>query len=338
MSTGEASMGALYPLRFEPLFQYRLWGGRRLGPWMKATLPGGDDNSIGEAWILSDRKDHASPVAEGPLKGRTLTELMAEAKDALLGRFAGRFDRFPLLLKFLDVEQMLSVQVHPRDDQTALIPAGDSGKTEAWVVLEADAKSRIYAGLKPDTDAKALKTLNARTVDEHLASFRPAIGQAVLIEAGTVHSLGDGVMVFEVQENSDTTFRLYDWDHVDPKTGKPRDLQVDEALQSVNFDQGRIGPVTPKVETAAPARRERVFDNAHFILDRVESDQPFAVGAADEPRVVVCVDGQGALEHGGERYAAERGAVFLLPASVGACQIHPAGAMTVLDVAIPEQP
>ena len=338
MSTGAAITGPLYPLRFEPLFQYRLWGGRRLGPWMQATLPGGDDNPIGEAWILSDRKDHASPVAEGPLKGRTLTELMAEAKDALLGRFAGRFDRFPLLLKFLDVEQMLSVQVHPRDDQAALIPAGDSGKTEAWVVLEADPKSRIYAGLKPDTDAKALKALNTQTVDEHLSSFRPAAGQAVLIEAGTVHSLGDGVMVFEVQENSDTTFRLYDWDHVDPKTGKPRDLQVDKALQSVNFGQGEIGPVTSRVEPAGPTRRERVFDNAHFVLDRVAGDQPFAVGATDEPRVVVCIDGHGELEHGGERHAAERGAVFLLPASVGACRLLPQGAMTVLDVAIPEQP
>src|SRR5271170_2410746 len=107
----------LYPLSFAPIFQYRLWGGRRLGDWMDVTLPGGADNTIGEAWILSDREDHASAVAEGPLKGTTLTELIKTAPRGLLGRFAGKVDRFPLLLKFLDVEQMLSVQVHPRDDQ-----------------------------------------------------------------------------------------------------------------------------------------------------------------------------------------------------------------------------
>ena len=328
----------LYPLSFEPIFQYRLWGGRRLGGWMDKTLPGGEDNTIGEAWILSDRKDHASAVTEGPLKGRTLTDLMRQAPKALLGRFAGRFDRFPLLLKFLDVEQMLSVQVHPRDDQTALIPKGDTGKTEAWVVLEADAKGRIYAGLKPHTDAAALKGLNQDTVDEHLASFRPEVGQAVLIQAGTVHSLGDGVMVFEVQENSDTTFRLYDWNHVDPKTHKPRDLQVDEALQSVNFDQGVIRPVTPKVEEAKPERRERVFDNRHFHLDRIAGDQPFEVGAEDEPRILVCIEGSSVVEHQGVRHILKRGGVMLLPASVGPCRLRPEGKTTVLDVAIPDRP
>ena len=327
---------ALYPLRFEPLFQYRLWGGRRLGAWMGAALPGAEDNTIGEAWILSDRKDHASPVAEGPLKGKTLSELMADAGQALLGRFAGRFDRFPLLLKFLDVEQMLSVQVHPRDDQVALIPAGDTGKTEAWVVLEADAKSRIYAGLKPHTDAATLRALNTATVDEHLASFEPQVGQAVLIQAGTVHSLGDGVMVFEVQENSDTTFRLYDWDHVDPKTGKRRDLQIEKALESVNFDQGVISPVTPAVQTTAPVRHEQLLDNAHFRVERISGAQAFDVGVADEPRVIVCVDGSGELEHADARYAMERGAVFLTPASIGACRLHPKGPITVLDISIPD--
>jgi len=343
ISMADLSPSSLYPLSFEPIFQYRLWGGRRLGDWMDKALPGGDDNTIGEAWILSDRSDHASPVADGPLKGATLTDLMRRVPEALLGRFAGRFERFPLLLKFLDVEKMLSVQVHPRDDQTALIPEGDSGKTEAWVVLEADEGGRIYAGLKPHTDAAALKTLAQDTVDDHLASFRPEVGQAVLIEAGTVHSLGDGVMVFEVQENSDTTFRLYDWNHVDPKTHKPRDLQVEEALQSVNFDQGVIRPVRPKpvkptAEEAQPERREQVFDNAHFRLDRITGDQPFAVGAENEPRILVCAAGKGAVEHGGGRHGLKRGGVMLLPASIGVCRFRPDGEATVLDIAIPDHP
>jgi mannose-6-phosphate isomerase len=209
----------LYPLRFAPMFQYRLWGGRDLGEFMNTDLPG--DDPIGEAWILSDRADFASKIENGPLAGRTLTDLMRTRKSDVLGRQAARFDRFPLLLKFLDVEKMLSVQVHPRDDQTDLIPAGDTGKTEAWVVLRAKPEGRIYAGLKPGTTAQDLRALNADSADSHLASFKPEAGQGVMIEAGTVHSLGDGVMVFEVQENSDVTFRLYDWGHVDTRTGQP---------------------------------------------------------------------------------------------------------------------
>jgi mannose-6-phosphate isomerase len=326
---------ALYPLSFEPLFQYRLWGGRRLGGWMDKPLP---DGPIGEAWILSDRKDMASVVSDGPLKGTTLPQLMAGSKDAILGDLAVRFERFPLLLKFLDVEQMLSVQVHPRDDQAELIPAGDTGKTEAWVVLEADAKGRIYAGLKGDTDAQDLRDLTAKTADDHLASFKPAPGQGVLIEAGTVHSLGDGVLVFEVQENSDTTFRVYDWDHVDAQTGKPRELQVDKALACIDFTQGPITPVEPVPEPKGPVRRERYFDNAHFRLWRLRGEDPFEVGAAAEPRILVCAEGAGAVEHSGADFPMKRGGVTLLPASLGPCRFRPAGAVTLFEIAVPERP
>lgn len=325
---------SLYPLRFDPIFQYRLWGGRRLGDWMNRPLPG--DDAIGEAWVLSDRDDQASQVAEGPLKGTTITALMVQSRDQILGELSHRFERFPLLLKFLDVEKMLSVQVHPRDDQKELIPKGDTGKTEAWVVLEADAKSRIYAGLKPHTTAAELGALTTDTADDHLASFEPKIGQGVLIEAGTVHSLGDGVMVFEVQENSDTTFRLYDWDHVDEKTGKPRDLQVDKALACVNFAQGAIGPVTPAVETTAPIRTEQIFNNRHFALRRFESAAPFTVGVEGRPRVLVCVGGAGVVEYDGADYSMERGAVTLLPASIGPCRFRPAPTVTLLEIATPD--
>jgi mannose-6-phosphate isomerase len=322
---------ALYPLRFDPIFQYRLWGGRRLGDWMNRPLP---DGPIGEAWILSDRDDHASKVVDGALKGKTITELMAQSKSAILGDFADHFDKFPLLLKFLDVKQMLSVQVHPRDDQKDLIPAGDTGKTEAWVVLEADEKSRIYAGLKSHTTAEELKTLTTQSADHHLSSFKPKVGQGVQIDAGTVHSLGDGVMVFEVQENSDVTFRLYDWDHIDEKTGKPRDLQIDKALACINLDQGEITPVTPAVEETAPVRREQYFNNPHFALTRVKGATPFDVGVPGAPRILVCVEGEGAVAYNGEHYAMERGAVVLLPAAIGVCSFKPKSPVTLLDIAI----
>ena len=227
----------LYPLRFAPIYQYRIWGGRRLADLLTEPLP--DNDPIGEAWILSDRDDHASCIANGQLKGQTISQLMEHWPVQLMGKLAGRFSRFPLLLKFLDARELLSVQVHPSDQQKDYIPAGEHGKTEAWVVLEAGQESRIYAGLKPGTTADNLRqAITNGTVADHLAYFTPKPGNAVFLPAGTVHALGGDIVVFEVQQNSDVTFRLYDWNHVDAKTGKPRALQVDQAFACIDFCTG----------------------------------------------------------------------------------------------------
>lgn len=326
-------MPLLHPLRFEPIYQYRLWGGRRLADWLTAPLPG--DGPIGEAWLLSDRDDHPSCVAEGPFKGRTIAQLMERSAEDILGRLSPRFNRFPLLLKFLDVTGMLSVQVHPSDTNRELIPQGETGKTEAWVVLEAEPGSRVYAGLKSGTTAADLRALSTQTVDNHLASFSPRRGQGLLIEAGVVHTLGGGVVIFEVQENSDVTFRLYDWDHIDPHTGHPRALQVEQALACVDFAQGAIIPVDETIKAVAS---ERLFDCSHFQLWRLQSTASFPVGAANAPRVLVCIDGAGHIEHAGSDYAMEKGAVVLMPAVVGVCRFRPEGPVTLLEIAVPEIP
>ena len=331
----------LYPLRFEPSYQYRLWGGRRLANLLSAPLPG--DGPIGEAWLLSDRDDHPSLVAEGLLKGRTLGQLMTQSPEQLLGNLAGRFQRFPLLLKFLDVQKTLSVQVHPSDCQTDYIPVGESGKTEAWVVLEAGPDSRIYAGLKPGTTAGDLRRpIAGKTVADDLAGFQPSLGDAILVQAGTVHSLGD-VVVFEVQENSDVTFRLYDWDHLDPKTGKHRPLQVAQALACLDFAQVALGPTAPVIEAAAPVieaaapvRRERLIVCEHFGMWRLHADSPFTVGAAGTPHIMVCLAGDGRLEYEGTPYAVAKGDTMLLPAVVGACVFQPRGGVTLLEISLPE--
>ena len=154
--------------------------------------------------------------------------------------------------------------------------------------------------------------------------------------AGTVHSLGD-VVVFEVQENSDVTFRLYDWDHIDKKTGKPRPLQVEQAMACVDLEQVAVGPVTPVMETATPARRERLLQCPQFTVWRIRGDAPFDVGAADLPRVLVSIAGEGVIDYAGKHYPIGRGDVVLLPAEVGVCSCRPAGGeVTVLEVALPE--
>jgi mannose-6-phosphate isomerase len=261
---------------------------------------------------------------------------MEQFPEEILGGLAGRFGRFPLLLKFLDVRELLSLQVHPADDRKDLLPAGETGKTEAWVVLEAGAKARIYAGLKPGTTADDLRRAVASgVVADNVASFVPKQGDGVLVPAGTVHSLGD-VVVFEIQENSDVTFRLDDWGHVDPRTGRPRALQVDQALSAIDVSQGAVKPVSPVLGETTPVERELLFDCDYFRLWRLCGQSPFAVGAAGAPRVLVCLEGTGRVEHGGETYAAGKGDVLLLPAAVGVCAFRPSGPVTLLEVALPE--
>ncbi|HEY0340434.1 MAG TPA: type I phosphomannose isomerase catalytic subunit [Steroidobacteraceae bacterium] len=324
----------LYPLRFEPIYQYRVWGGRRLASLLSTRLPG--DDPVGEAWVLSDRDDQASRVADGPLRGKTLRELLAQSPQQLLGELSGRFSRFPLLLKFLDVRTRFSVQVHPSDAHEKLVSAGDTGKTEAWVVLEEGPDARVFAGLKPGVSADRLREAIANgTVADQLANFTPKPADVVFIRAGTVHSLSD-VIVFEVQQNSDLTFRLYDWDQCDPKTGQPRPLQVEQALACIDFEQGAVGPVTPVLEQAHPILREKLVQCDQFGMTRITAQVPFIVGAAALPRVLVCLAGEGRLEHAGGNYPFCKGAVLLLPAVVGECWCRPRGGLSVLEVSLPE--
>jgi len=331
----EVPMTPFYPLRFTPIYQYRIWGGRRLSSWLSTPLPSG--GPIGEAWLLSDRDDYSSTVADGPLRGRTISQLMEQSPQLLIGSLSRRFKRFPLLLKFLDVQKMLSVQVHPSDDNTNLIPDGETGKTEAWVVLEAAPDSHVYAGLRRSgVTAEILRTLSKVTINDNLASLTPQRGQGILIEAGVVHSLGDGVLVFEIQENSDVTFRLYDWDHIDPKTGGPRPLQIEQAIACIDLTQGAILPSVPTADVTHPDRREQLFDDRHFRVWRFQGAASFAVGAADEMRVLVCLAGVGTLDHDGNEYTMERGAVMLVPAAVGACCFRPERDVTLLEIAVPD--
>ena len=313
----------LYPLRFEPIFEYRLWGGRRLASLLATPLPG--VAPIGEAWILSDRDEHPSVVADGPLKGKTIRQLLDQSREGLLGRHSGHLRRFPLLLKFLDVTKRLSVQVHPSDAHKGLIPAGDTGKDEAWVVLSEGPEARIYAGLKAGGCEQDLRQAIANgTVPGQLTSFVPKPGNGVFIPAGTVHSLSD-VVVLEVQENSDVTFRIYDWDHIDPRSGQRRPLQVDEALACIDYKQSGIRPLIPLKEEIHPVLRENLVQCDHFAMTRLTGETPFAVGKAGTPRTLVCLEGGGQLQHAGTNYSFGRGDLLLLAAEVGACSCRPHG-------------
>jgi mannose-6-phosphate isomerase len=325
----------LYPIRFEPIYQYRIWGGRQLADLLSAPLP--DNEPIGEAWALSDRKDHASLVANGPLRGQTIGQLMKTFPEQMMGKLVGKFDRFPLLLKFLDAHERLSVQVHPSDGQKDFLPEGEQGKTEAWVVLKSGPESRVYEGLKSGTTAENLRQSIAKgTIEEHLHYFTPKKGDGAFLPAGTVHALGGDVVVFEVQQNSDVTFRLYDWNHIDAKTGKPRPLQIDQAIACIDFTQGEKAPVTPVLEEQESVLRERIFECEHFRLWRLKGKLPFTVGEKEIPRILVCIDGEGVLKNNQTSYSIRKGDVWLLPAIVGSCLLCPNTTIRLLEIALPE--
>jgi mannose-6-phosphate isomerase len=326
----------MYPLRFGPIYEYRLWGGRRLSNLLSEPLPG--DGPIGEAWILSDRDDHMSHVTNEPFRGRSLGELWEQFPTELMGESSRIFPHFPLLLKFLDCQRMLSVPVHPTAANMDLVPAGATPKTEAWVVLEAEAESRIIAGLKPGTTpVNLLQAIATGKLADRLSSFTPKAGDAVFIPAGTVHTLGNNVVVFEIQQNSGVTFRLYDWGHVDAQTGKPRELQVDQAIACIDFKNGAAGRVSPTVEARTPVDRERLFNCDFFRLWRLHGESPFNVGAPGELRLLLCLEGAGQVEYNGSSYGVGKGEVWLLPAEVGDCAFHPQSVVNLLEIAIPKQ-
>lgn len=325
---------SIYPLKFDPIYQYRLWGGRRLAHFLSKPLP--KDEPIGEAWLLSDRKDYANKVSNGKLKGMTITKLMVDYHYEIMGKLGYQFEQFPLLLKFLDCKEVLSVQVHPSDEHKELIPKGNTGKSEAWIVMEVENNSLIYAGLKKgSTKENLLKSIEDKSVGDYLHSFVPKEGDAIYIKSGTVHTLG-GTVVFEVQQNSDITFRLYDWDRTDPKTKKPRELQVEKAIECIDFNQVNIDPVTP-MKSDLVKNAETLFDNPHFKLWRINSDTEFTVGIQDVPVVLVCIEGKGTMKYNDESYSIEKGEVMLLPAIIGLLELKPEKEVSILQIAIPEQ-
>lgn len=329
------SRPALYPLRFEPIFKSMLWGGRRLPGFLNRPHPTTDP--IGEAWVLSDVDGHPSRITEGPLAGTTLRELLANDAARILGNVRPVNGRFPLLLKFIDTRQELSVQVHPNDEQAARKIPGASGKTEAWVILDANPEtSRIYAGFRDGISAAHFQAaLASKTTPHTLHSFTPNPGDCVFLEAGTVHAIGADILLFEVQQTSDITYRLFDWDRVDAKTGRPRDLHIDDGLECSDFAKGPCHPVGMRVEHRPHGRREGLVECPHFTLERHAGFAPFPIGEPGECTAVVCIGGSGAIESQGRQFPLTIGDVMLLPAELGRCACFPEGEITLLECGLP---
>lgn len=316
-----------YPLQFRPIFRDYLWGGRRLETVLGKSLPPGD--RFAESWEVVDHGEDQSVVKNGPLAGRTLHELVTHHGEPLLGGRA-TLAQFPLLFKFLDAQKTLSVQVHPNDEQAARLDPPDLGKTEAWVVLAAESGSKIYAGLKRGFDRHALqREVNRGTCELCLHSFEPRPGDCVFIPAGTVHALGAGLVIAEIQQASDTTYRLFDWNRVDPRSGQPRALHVQQALDVIDYDRGPVDAIVP-TQTGRPGV-ERLVDCDKFVLDRHTIDGTSAIGGDDRFHLLAVIDGSLKLEWHHIENPVAKGQTVLIPA---ACKAVPACAAraTVLDI------
>ena len=278
------------PLAFAPVYKTLVWGGARIAQ-LRAGVPTGP---VGEAWDLADHADGMSVVAQGPemLRGRPLSSLMAEAGAALVGDgYAGK--TFPLMVKLIDAAQNLSVQVHPDDELARKMGVGDNGKTECWRVM-ADG-GPIYQGTRQGVDRTVFEeALATGAVADTLNRFESRAGDFFFLEARTVHALGQNTLVYEIQQTSNVTVRVFDWGRVG-LDGKPRPLHVAESLTTIDFGRSDFGPRQPAVVRDDAGGETRVLaDCAHF---RVEERRGRQLKGAANGRcvIVVLLEGQGRL-------------------------------------------
>ncbi len=293
-----------------------------------------------ESWEISDHGADQSVVINGPYQGWTLARLVAEEGKALLGKQDG-VSQFPLLFKFLDTTDRLSVQVHPNDVQAQQFNAKENGKTEVGVIIHAEPDSQLYVGLKSNVDRTLLeKCLAEGTIEQCLHGFPVVGGECVFIPAGTVHAIGKGILLAEVQQSSDLTFRLYDWGRVGTD-GKPRQLHIEQALSCINFDCGPVDPVASDVvwqgnttlRTGYTA--EELVRSQYFTLRRHSGDSTFVFCDRERFHVLMMLDGQASLHCDGEVIELQQGHSILLPADAPQAQVVPDGMVWILEIFVP---
>ncbi len=320
----------LYPLLFAPQFRQYIWGGRRLGTLLEKPIGEGEDYA--ESWEVVDHHDDQSVVENGPLAGTTLRTMCDEHSVALFGRHAPQ-RQFPLLMKYLDANRNLSVQVHPNDAQGAMLPKPDLGKTEAWIVVHADPGSRIYAGLKRGFDRAAFEREVVRgTTELCLHQIEPAAGDCVFIPAGTVHALGEGLVVAEIQQASDTTFRIFDWNRLGAD-GQPRQLHIQEALDVIDFETGPIEVQSP--EAIESDHVQRLVKCDKFVLDRASTGESCRAAGDDRFHILSVLDGSLQIQSEWTPDPLKKGQTILVPAEVGEVELTPCPHATWLDAYLP---
>ena len=316
-----------YPLQFEPILKERIWGGEKLKTILNKPIT---SKITGESWELSTVEGDVSIIANGELKGKSLMELINEAPNEILGtEVYKRFGKqFPLLFKYLDAREDLSIQVHP-NDKLAKERHNSFGKTEMWFVTQADADARIIVGFKEDSSKEEyLKHLNDKTLVSILDTVKAKPGDVFFLETGTVHAIGAGLVVAEIQQTSDITYRLYDFDRKDAQ-GNTRELHVDLALDAINYNKV---DTQKKYETKTNTSNV-VVDCPYFTTNFLPLDNKLEVSKSGASfTVYMCIEGSFEIEYSGFKQTYIKGDTILVPAEINTFILN--GNASILEIYI----
>jgi mannose-6-phosphate isomerase len=336
MESATTGTQPLYPFVLEPIFKYRIWGGRRLQQVLGKKLP--PDEPIGESWEVSCRGEDNNLIRNGALAGKTLADVFHAHKEALVGGSLPAGATFPLLNKFIDAHNLLSVQVHPDEAVAAALGGGAEAKTEAWYVMHAAPGATLIKGLKPGVTREVLeKAIRDDTVPELLASVPVSAGDMVFVPAGCVHAMGKDLIICEIQQNSDTTYRVYDWGRVGPD-GKPRQLHVEQALRAINFDDRSPDKVASIRISQGANARTYAMACPYFAIQTLALNEP----AAESTRGKRCdslmfTEGSALIRtRDGMATPASAGDSVLVPACVGDYRIEPTDRCVLVKVFVPD--
>jgi len=330
----------LGPLLFEPIYRSYVWGDRNFERLFGRVLP--PDVPTAESWELSDVDGAISRVESGPFAGRSLRELCREYASDMLGekRDSSVYSdgRFPLLVKFLDAERVLSVQVHPGDRFAAEHENGSPGKTEMWFIVEARGSAEVIAGLRPGTTrAELLEAAQSGSLEPLLQHHRVRAGDVVLVPAGRVHAMGAGIVALEIQQTSDITYRLHDWGRVGPD-GKPRPLHLDRAIEVINFSDEGCAVAQPVQRTENWGIWSLLGVTLFFLTESFDRFRSVKLTTAvSSPDVLMAVSGEVDITWEGGNTHLTAGRTALIPTGIGNYEIHSDGNTLVVRTRVPDR-
>ncbi len=328
-------MTSYYPLTFEPVLKDYIWGGRNLETAFGRNLP--PDTNIAESWEIAAHKDGQSIVTNGEYAGMTLSAVHEKLGIGLIGtrnQWAQDRDKFPLLVKLLDANRPLSVQVHP-DDAYALANEGNElGKTEMWYVLAAEPDAAVIYGVTKGNSAETFQQAVADgNLEPHMHYLPVKAGDFVDVPAGTLHAILGGILIAEIQQNSNTTYRVYDWNRMG-HDGKPRPLHLEQALATINFDQVEPAKCEPlEIISTAGVTRSRLVSNRYFTVEKVEIEAGTSYqGQCDGSTFEIwgIIEGTAKIKSANAAVALEQIQFCLLPAKMGSFEINSQSATTFL--------
>ena len=316
------------PLKFEPILKTIVWGGEKIAPYKGIET---EQKHIGESWELSGVAGNESVVADGPLKGKTIAQLVKEYKADLVGKhvYENTGDEFPLLIKFIDALTDLSIQVHPNDELAAKRHNGSKGKTEMWYVVDAEPGAHLLAGLTEQiTPEQYAAKVADGTITDVLARYEVKPGDVFFLPAGRIHAICGGCFIAEIQQTSNITYRIYDYGRLG-LDGKPREVHTELAKDAIDYT---VYPTYRTDYTPAKDEEVEVVSCQYFTTSIYDLTLPYAkeLSQIDSFLVVMCLTGSGTIEVDGEEVPVHQGETVLIPAAADDICFVPDGSMKVL--------